>query len=70
VFRLREMRHLGCALGLDTLRTLAIDIDIRSHADIMLLKSQGIGGLSRELSWLYGYFNPALFLAKHDLTKQ
>ena len=59
IYMLREMRHLGCALGLDTLRTMAIDIDIRAHTDIMLLKSQGIGGLSRELSWLYGYFSPA-----------
>jgi len=60
IYMLREMRHLGCALGLDTLRTMAIDIDIRSHTDYLILKSQGIGGLSRDLSWLYGFFAPSV----------
>lgn len=60
IYMLREMRHLGCALGLDSLRTMSIDIDIRSHTDTMLLKSQGIGGLSRDLSWLYGFFSPSV----------
>jgi hypothetical protein len=59
IYMLREMRHLGCALGLDTLRTMAIDIDIRAHTDTMLLKSQGIGGLSKDMSWLYGYYEPS-----------
>ena len=58
IYLLREMRHLGFSLGLDSLRFAAIDIDIRSNVDYLMLKSQGLLGLGHDLKWLYRYFDP------------
>lgn len=60
VYLCREMRHSGIALGLDTLRFTAIDIDIRSISDYLILKAQGLQGLSRDLYWLYSIFKPSM----------
>jgi hypothetical protein len=60
IYMLREMRHCGIALGLDSLRFTSVDIDIRSLADLTLLKSQGVMGLSHDLQWLYSFFNPVM----------
>lgn len=59
IYMLREMRHLGCALGLDSLRFMSIDIDVRAHTDYLLLKAQGIDGFTSDLTWLYHFFAPA-----------
>jgi len=58
VYLIREARHVGMALGLDSIRYYAIDIDVRSVSDFLILKSQGLAGLSRDLSWLYSIFKP------------
>lgn len=58
IYLLREARHVGLALGLDSIRYYAIDIDIRSISDYIILKAQGIDGLSKDLSWLYSIFHP------------
>lgn len=42
VYMIREARHIGLSLGLDSVRFYAIDIDIRTLSDYMILKSQGI----------------------------
>lgn len=60
VYLLRESRHMGVALGLDSIRSYAIDIDIRQLADYLILKAQGVQGLSKELKWLYSYIDSAL----------
>jgi hypothetical protein len=59
-YLIREARHMGIALGLDSIRFYAIDIDIRSLSDYLILKSQGVQGLSKDLKWLYKYVNPSL----------
>ena len=59
-YLLRESRHMGVALGLDSIRSYAIDIDIRQLSDYMILKSQGVQGLSKELKWLYSYIDSTL----------
>jgi hypothetical protein len=59
IYLIREARHMGLALGLDSIRYYAIDIDIRNLADYLILKAQGVQGLARDLQWLYSYFNPA-----------
>jgi len=59
IYLLREGRHFGVGLGLDSLRYYAVDIDIRSLSDYLLLKSQGVHGLARDLEWLYYFFNPS-----------
>ena len=46
------------ALGLDSTRYFSIDIDIRNLSDYVILKSQGMIGLTRDLDWLYSIFEP------------
>jgi hypothetical protein len=60
VYLLRESRHMGIALGLDSVRSFSIDIDVRSLADFTVLKACGVQGLSRDLKWLYSYVDPPL----------
>lgn len=59
IYLIREARHVGLALGLDSIRWYAIDIDIRNLSDYLILKAQGVQGLAADLQWLYSYFNPA-----------
>jgi hypothetical protein len=59
IYLIREGRHCGLALGLDSLRFYAIDIDIRNLSDYLILKSQGVQGLAKDLEWLYSFYNPA-----------
>jgi len=58
IYLIREARHVGIAIGLDSIRYYAIDIDIRNLADYLILKGQGVQGLSSDLEWLYSFFNP------------
>lgn len=60
VYLIRESRHMGISLGLDSIRSYAIDIDIRALSDYLILKAQGVQGLSRELKWLYNYVDAKL----------
>ena len=60
IYMIREARHVGVALGLDSVRYYAIDIDIRNLSDYMVLKSQGVHGLASDIEWLYSFFNPAV----------
>lgn len=62
VYLLRESRHMGLALGLDSLRWHSIDIDVRSLADYLIFKNMGQIGLSREMKFLYSYVDPYLFM--------
>jgi hypothetical protein len=60
IYLIREARHVGLALGLDSIRYYAIDIDIRNLADYLILKAQGVYGLAADLKWLYNYFDPTV----------
>lgn len=60
VYLIRESRHMGVALGLDSIRSYAIDIDVRSLADYLILKAQGVQGLSKDLRWLYRFIDPTV----------
>jgi len=55
---IREMRHSGFALGIDTQKVTSIDLDIRTSLDYLLLKSLGYLGLPDELRWMYSIYNP------------
>ncbi|MDG7047724.1 MAG: hypothetical protein JRN61_01955 [Nitrososphaerota archaeon] len=57
-YLIREARHMGIALGLDTLKYTSIDIDIRSVLDYLILKSQGALGLPDDLQWIYSFIDP------------
>lgn len=58
IYLLREARHMGIALGLDTLKFTAIDSDIRVLSDYIVIKQLGVLGLPQDLSWLYSFFDP------------
>jgi len=60
VYLLRESRHMGLALGIDSLRFYSLDIDIRNLTDYLALKSQGAQGLTKDLKWLYNYVDAGL----------
>ncbi|MCJ7635174.1 hypothetical protein MUP77_22625 [Candidatus Bathyarchaeota archaeon] len=57
-YLVREGRHCGLTLALDSLKWTSVDIDIRSLSDYLIFKSQGLTGLSHDLSWLYGLILP------------
>jgi len=59
IYLLRESRHFGISLLLDSLRYLSIDKDVRELCDFVFLKSQGISGLSEDLKFLYRFFSPS-----------
>ena len=58
IYVLREMRHHGYALALDTLRMYSIDADVRALSDFIFIKALGIEGLQAELRWVYKYYKP------------
>ena len=59
IYVIREMRHCGFAVALDTIRWMGIDVDFRTIADYTFLKAQGIDGLPHNLRFLYRYFKPS-----------
>lgn len=60
VYLIREARHMGVAMGLDTLKYTSIDSDIRAVTDYLIFKAQGIQGLPRDLFWIYKYIDPGV----------
>lgn len=59
IYVIREMRHCGFAVALDTIRWMGVDVDFRTIADYTFLKAQGIDGLPHNLRFLYRYFRPS-----------
>ena len=57
IYMLREMRHSGVSLGLDTLKDKSIDADIRNLIDFLYLRKQGAAGLPEDLHYIYSYFD-------------
>lgn len=60
VYLIREARHCGIALGLDTLKYTSVDLDVRTVVDFLIMKAQGVLGFPDDLQWLYGYFEPVM----------
>ena len=58
VYFLREARHTGWALGVDTLKFTSLDIDIRVVLDYIFIKAPGINGLPEDLRFLYSTYDP------------
>ena len=58
VYLLREARHMGYAVGVDTIRWTAVDVEIRDVSDYTFLKSVGRKGLPKDLRFIYRYINP------------
>ena len=58
IYLLREGRHMGYPVGVDTIRWTSIDIEIRDVSDYIFIKSIGRKGLPPELRFVYRYINP------------
>jgi len=58
VYLVREARHMGITLGLDTGKYTSIESEIRFHTDFIAVKRQGVYKLPEDLSWLYTFFDP------------
>ena len=58
LYMLRESRHCGLALGLDSIKHTSIDIDVRTLTDYLLIKNMGMHGLPQDLWWVYKVFDP------------
>ncbi len=58
IYLIREARHMGLALVMDTLKMTSIDIDIRVLVDNTIFKGQGYLGLPDDLTFIYRYFEP------------
>ncbi len=52
IYLLREARHMGYAVGVDTIRWTSIDKEIRDVSDYLFIKRVGIQGLPRDISGL------------------
>jgi hypothetical protein len=55
---LREARHSGIAVLVDTIRWTSIDKEVRDVSDYMFFKRVGAIGLPKDLSFIYRYVNP------------
>ena len=62
---IREARHCGFSLGLDTQKLTSIDIDIRITIDYLFFKSLGLQGLPQDLRWLYSTYLPMRLQKMH-----
>lgn len=58
IYFLREARHCGFSLGLDTQKMTSIDLDVRITIDYLFFKSLGIQGLPNDLRFLYKTYIP------------
>lgn len=57
-YLIRESRHHGLALGMDTQKTTSVDADLRALLDYLIIKNHGYYSLPRDLWWLYRYLDP------------
>ena len=58
VYLLRESRHTGMAMGIDSQRWTAVDIDIRELSDHNVFKAIGNASVDRSKSYIFKYINP------------
>lgn len=58
VWLLRQLRHVGVAIGMDSQYLLALDKEVRGISDYTFLKNLGAFSLPPDLEWIYGYSPP------------
>jgi hypothetical protein len=63
ILLMREMRHMGIAMGLDTQYMLSLDKEVRTNSDYSFVKNLGSDKLPGDIDWMYGWFNPLGFMS-------
>ena len=58
IYMLRKSRHMGYAVGVDTIRWTSIDKEVRDVSDTTFIKRVGIQGLPHDLRFVYAYVEP------------
>jgi len=58
IHTLREARHVGLAVGVDTIRWTSIDKELRDVSDFFFIKRVGSIGLPDELRFIYSFVEP------------
>jgi len=58
VWLLRQLRHVGVSIGMDSQYLLALDKEVRNISDYTFLKNLGAFSLPNEIDWIYGYAHP------------
>lgn len=58
IYLMRESRHHGLALGLDSQKLTSVDSDFRQQTDYLILKAMGIDSLPDDLKFTYRYLDP------------
>ena len=58
ILLMREMRHMGISMGMDSQYLIALDREVRLASDYTFLKNMGSYVLPHDASWLYRYITP------------
>lgn len=58
VWLLRQLRHVGVSIGMDSQYLLALDKEVRGISDYTFFKNLGQFSLPPEMEWIYGYSPP------------
>jgi len=61
----REARHMGYAMGIDTIRWTGVDADVRGVSDYLFLKAVGIEGLPKSIRWIYSLIKAKSLMSVH-----
>jgi len=62
---LREARHHGIAVGVDTIRWTSLDKEVRDVSDYIFIKRVGAIGMPDDLRWMYRYVRPYSMMQSH-----
>lgn len=67
IYQMREMRHLGYTMGVDTIRWTSVDKEMRDLADYLIIKRMGRNGLPKDIRYFYRYGSvPSISLMSPD----
>jgi len=65
IYVVREARHMGYFIDVDTIRWTSIDKEMRDVADFFFIKRVGVLGLPRDLRFVYRYVSPYALMNPH-----
>lgn len=65
IYLMRELRHSGYSIGVDTVRWTSMDKEVRDLANYTFIKRVGIHGLPDDIHWLYKFIDPDSLMDLH-----
>ncbi|MDE2040545.1 MAG: hypothetical protein KGO96_13085 [Elusimicrobia bacterium] len=58
IFLMREMRHMGISMGMDSQYMVSLDREVRTNADYTFIKNMGSDMLPRDIKWMHHWVTP------------